>query len=129
MISNLKNIKFSKILLIICLIFNSRLLADDKPKTALVLSGGGARCFAQIGVIKALEEIGFYPDFIVGTSFGALIGALYAGGSTLKKSRNLLLIHAGRVLASQPFRDIEFVSQKIRTYQSCLPCGLTRTSM
>lgn len=82
MISNLKNIKFSKILLIICLIFNSRLLADDKPKTALVLSGGGARCFAQIGVIKALEEIGFYPDFIVGTSFGALIGALYAGGST-----------------------------------------------
>ena len=116
MISNLKNIKFSKILLIICLVFNSRLLADDKPKTALVLSGGGARCFAQIGVIKALEEIGFYPDFIVGTSFGALIGALYAGGSTPQEIEEFIAnTRWNRVLASQPFRDIEFVSQKIRT--------------
>jgi NTE family protein len=47
---------------------------------ALALGGGAARGFAHIGVIKALEARGIYPDIIVGTSAGALVGALYAGG-------------------------------------------------
>jgi len=92
------------------------LAGDNRPKTALVLSGGGARCFAQIGVIKALEEIGFYPDLIIGTSFGAIIGALYAGGSTPQEIEEFIAeTRWNKVLASQPFRDIEFVSQKIMT--------------
>ena len=45
---------------------------------ALVLSGGGARGAAHIGVIRALEERGFRPDAIVGVSIGALVGAGYA---------------------------------------------------
>lgn len=45
---------------------------------ALVLSGGGARSVASIGVIEVLEENGIKPDIIVGTSGGALVGALYA---------------------------------------------------
>ncbi len=49
-----------------------------KPKTALILSGGGARGAAHIGVIKALEEKGFKPDMIVGVSIGSVIGASYA---------------------------------------------------
>ena len=48
----------------------------------LVLSGGGARGIAHIGAIKALEEHGIYPSHIAGTSAGAIIGALYAGGCT-----------------------------------------------
>ena len=50
------------------------------PKIALVLGGGGTRGFAHVGVIKALEAQGIAPDIIVGTSVGAVVGALYAGG-------------------------------------------------
>lgn len=48
--------------------------------TALVLSGGGAKGLAHVGVIAALEAAGIRPDLIVGTSMGAMIGALYASG-------------------------------------------------
>lgn len=46
----------------------------------LVLSGGGARGFAHIGVLQALNEAGIFPDVISGTSAGALVGVLYADG-------------------------------------------------
>ncbi len=50
------------------------------PRIALALGGGAARGFAHVGVIKALEAQGIVPDFIVGTSAGSLVGALYASG-------------------------------------------------
>lgn len=46
----------------------------------LVLSGGGARGYAHLGVIQALNEAGIYPDVISGTSAGAIVGVLYADG-------------------------------------------------
>lgn len=49
-------------------------------KVGLVLSGGGAKGVAHIGVIRALEEEGIPIDYITGTSMGAIIGALYASG-------------------------------------------------
>jgi NTE family protein len=57
-------------------------LAQDEPKIGLVLSGGGARGMAHIGVLKVLEEAGIYPDFITGTSMGSVVGGLYALGYT-----------------------------------------------
>lgn len=48
----------------------------------LVLSGGGARGLAHIGVLEVLEAQGFHPDIIAGTDMGAVIGALYASGKT-----------------------------------------------
>jgi NTE family protein len=48
---------------------------------ALVLGGGAARGFAHVGVIKALEAQGIFPDIVVGTSAGSLVGALYAAGN------------------------------------------------
>jgi len=51
-----------------------------RPRLGLVLSGGGARGIAHVGVLKALEEQGVRPDCIAGTSMGALIGGLYASG-------------------------------------------------
>jgi NTE family protein len=51
-------------------------------KVGLVLSGGGARGLAHIGVIKALEERNIPIDYIAGTSMGAMIGGLYAAGYT-----------------------------------------------
>lgn len=56
-----------------------------RRKVALVLSGGGARCFAQIGVLQALEEGGLRPAAICGTSTGALLGALYAAGHSAER--------------------------------------------
>ncbi|MBA3892326.1 MAG: patatin-like phospholipase family protein [Gemmatimonadales bacterium] len=50
------------------------------PKTALVLSGGGAKGIAHIGVLAALDSLGIRPDLIVGSSMGAAVGALYASG-------------------------------------------------
>lgn len=49
-------------------------------QTGIVLSGGGARGFAHIGVLKALNEAGIYPDIISAVSAGSIIGALYADG-------------------------------------------------
>ncbi len=51
-----------------------------KPKIGLVLSGGGAKGLAHIGVLKVLEEEGVEISFIGGTSMGAMIGGLYASG-------------------------------------------------
>jgi NTE family protein len=51
-----------------------------RPKIGLILSGGGAKGFAHIGVLKVLEEAGIRPDFIGGTSMGGIIGGLYAIG-------------------------------------------------
>jgi NTE family protein len=56
----------------------------------LVLSGGGARGFAHLGVIQALNEAGIFPDVISGTSAGAIIGVLYADGHTPEEILNLM---------------------------------------
>lgn len=53
-----------------------------KYNVGLVLSGGGARGFAHVGVLKALNEAGIYPDVISGVSAGAMAGVLYADGNT-----------------------------------------------
>lgn len=52
----------------------------QSPKLAYAFSGGGARAFVNIGVIKALEEEGIYPDIIIGSSMGGIIGTLYGSG-------------------------------------------------
>ncbi|MFI5244835.1 MAG: patatin-like phospholipase family protein, partial [Gemmatimonadales bacterium] len=49
-------------------------------KTALVLSGGGAKGFAHIGVLEIMDSLGLRPDLVVGTSIGAIVGGLYASG-------------------------------------------------
>lgn len=54
----------------------------DRPRIGLVLSGGGAKGMAHIGVLKVLEEAGVEIDYIGGTSMGAIIGGLYASGYT-----------------------------------------------
>ena len=53
---------------------------EARPRTALVLSGGGARGAAHVGVLRALEELRVPVDFIVGTSMGSIVGGLYASG-------------------------------------------------
>ena len=76
--------------LIACLllsVFVAGLTAQKEEKTVLlnenlgvVFSGGGALGFAHIGAIKALEEYGIEPEYVAGTSMGAIIGVMYAAG-------------------------------------------------
>lgn len=78
--------------------------ACPAASTALVLSGGGAKGLAHIGVIQALEAAGVRPDLVVGTSMGALVGALYAGGATGRELDSLTrrLPLAGLFRAGEP---------------------------
>jgi NTE family protein len=57
-------------------------LGSNAQKVGLVLSGGGAKGLAHIGIIKAFEENGIPIDYVVGTSMGAIVGGLYAAGYT-----------------------------------------------
>lgn len=65
-------------------------MIDKQYKIGLVLSGGGARGYAHLGVIQALNEAEIFPDVISGTSAGALIGVLYADGYTPKEILGLI---------------------------------------
>lgn len=79
----------------------------ESPKVAVVLSGGGARGAAHIGVLKGLEEMGVPIDFVSGTSFGALVGGLYAVGYSPADLTVLLTrIDWNTVLSDEARRDV-----------------------
>ena len=59
--------------------------AVHRPVIGLALGSGGARGFAHVGVIKALEASGIKPDIVVGTSSGAIVAALYAAGHSAQE--------------------------------------------
>jgi NTE family protein len=56
-----------------------------RRRTALVLSGGAARGFAHLGMLRVLEREGLKPDLVVGTSAGAVVGAMYASGMSVNE--------------------------------------------
>ena len=58
---------------------------EQEPKVGLVLSGGGAKGFAHIGVLKVIDSLGIRVDYVAGTSMGAIIGSLYASGYSGKQ--------------------------------------------
>ena len=60
----------------------AQLPASSAVSGVLVLSGGGARGLAHVGVLQALEELRIPVDAIAGTSMGAVVGGLYASGMT-----------------------------------------------
>jgi NTE family protein len=80
------------------------------PRTALVLSGGGAKGLAHIGVLAALDSLGIRPNLVVGTSMGAAVGALYASG------------YSGHVLDS--LARITPLNQMFRSYRPRAPRSL-----
>ncbi|WP_417196946.1 patatin-like phospholipase family protein [Bizionia sp.] len=65
------------------------------PKVGLVLSGGGAKGLAHIGVLKVIDSLGIRIDYVAGTSMGAIIGSLYAAGYSGKQIDTI-------------FRDVDF---------------------
>lgn len=70
---------------------------ESKPyKLGLALSGGGAKGFAHIGAIKALEEGGIFPEVMSGTSAGAVVATMYAAGISPEDMLDLFLKHEVR---------------------------------
>ena len=76
--------------LVILLLLPTFLFAGKDPTFAVVLSGGGARGLSHISVLEELERRGIEPDYIVGTSMGALVGAFYAAGYSASELRTLV---------------------------------------
>ncbi|MFV0247567.1 MAG: patatin-like phospholipase family protein [Tenacibaculum sp.] len=66
------------------------LIAQEQPKIGLVLSGGGAKGLAHIGVLKLLEQSKVQIDYIGGTSMGAIIGGLYAAGYSAEQIEGIV---------------------------------------
>ncbi|MBO5606892.1 MAG: patatin-like phospholipase family protein [Treponema sp.] len=62
----------------------------ERPKVAVILSGGGAKGLAEIPLLEALEREGIPIDMIVGTSMGSMIGAMYSAGYTPKQIREIM---------------------------------------
>ncbi len=73
----------------------------EKYRCGLVLSGGGARGFAHLGLMQALNDAGIFPDVISGTSAGALAGVLYADGYTPKEILKIMN-HGSRLEFMRP---------------------------
>lgn len=72
-------------------IFSNDSISLDENKIGLVLSGGGAKGFAHIGLLKVLDEEHIPIDYIVGTSMGSIIGAMYSMGYSGKEIEEFVL--------------------------------------
>ncbi|WP_229262093.1 patatin-like phospholipase family protein [Duganella guangzhouensis] len=84
-----------------------------RPKIALVLSGGGARGFAHIGVLRALQELRVPVDFVVGTSMGSVVGGAYAAGTSVDQLEQLVRrTDWNAVVADRPPRDELFYRRR-----------------
>jgi len=70
----------------VCFLFLFTMIySENLPKIGLVLSGGGSKGFAHIATLKALDSLNIPIDYIAGTSFGAIVGAMYALGYSGKE--------------------------------------------
>lgn len=80
--------------------------AAQRPKIGLVLSGGGARGAAHVGVLKVLEEMRVPVDYIAGTSMGSIVGGLYASGMTPAEIETAIAtMDWGHIFSDSPPRE------------------------
>lgn len=111
---------------------------QNEMRVGLVLSGGGAKGFAHIGVLKALEEHNVRVDYIAGTSMGAIVGGLYAAGysaheldSIIRKTDFTTLIQDLIPRGAQTFyerneSDRYAISLPFDNFKLGFPSGLSR---
>lgn len=77
-----------------------------RPRIALVLSGGGARGFAHVGILRGLQEMRIPIDIVVGTSMGSVIGGAYAAGVSVDQLAGIIReTDWDSVIADRPARD------------------------
>lgn len=126
------------LIILSCMAFHLRAqeITSLRPKVGLVLSGGGAKGFAHIGVLKVIEEAGLNIDYIGGTSMGSIIGGLYAIGYDADSLEKLALYSNWDKLLSDEIsrRDLSieekqdhdrfFVSFPLKERKVALPEGI-----
>ena len=84
-----------------------------RPTVALVLSGGGAKGLAHLGVIQVLEDLRVPVDIVVGTSMGAIVGGLYAAGWDPEElEQDVLRMDWGRALRDTPDRQVRALRRR-----------------
>ncbi len=94
------------VLVLLLLAFGVACAQEPRPRVGLVLSGGGARGLAHVGVLKVLEQQHIRIDAIAGTSMGAIVGGLYASGlSAQEVEREVRAIDWTRVFEPRPERQ------------------------
>lgn len=107
--------------------------APQRPvKIGLVLSGGGAKCFSQIGVLKVIEEAGIKLDYIAGSSMGAIVGGLYALGYSAEEIEHYMRsVEWNRLLTNEVPRDrLSFFDRKSHgRYLLTLPIKENKVTM
>lgn len=122
-----KTTLFYIVLLSMLLLFSPRVVAQEivdlqakRPKVGLVLSGGGAKGLAHVGVLKVLEELNIRPDYITGVSMGSIVGGLYAIGYSAQELDSVVKAIDWNVVFSDDlgFNQIGYnVKQDYRNYQ------------
>lgn len=128
-----------KSLIFVLLFFPALFFSQQKqPKIGLVLSGGGAKGFAHVGVLKEIDEAGLKIDYIGGTSMGAIIGGLYAAGysgiqieKAIMDTDFLSILRDKLPRSSSPFFEKEFgentaISLPVRNGSIGLPKGVSK---
>lgn len=99
-------------------------VTKKRPRIGLVLSGGGARGFAHIGVLKILEANHIPVDYVAGASMGALVGALYATGRTPAEMENLVeTLDWNKLLQGRP--DFDQLTYRRKQDRRNLPGAIT----
>ncbi|MBN2104795.1 patatin-like phospholipase family protein [bacterium] len=99
-----------------------------RPKIGLVLSGGGAKGFAHIGVLKMLDSLEIPIDYISGTSMGGILGALYAIGYTGEELESLVSeIDWENLFSDQPARKLLPYIEKQQTGRYLIEIGILGT--
>ncbi len=115
------------LLLYLSLLVNAQvkegLVIPANPKIGLSLSGGGAKGFAHVGVLKIIDSLGVKIDYISGTSMGAIVGGLYASGYTAKDIEKVILDTDFYSLITDPKsrREVSFYNKTVDKYILNIP--------
>jgi NTE family protein len=88
------------ILILLISVFTLPSVAQTSPKVGLVLSGGGAKGFAHIGLLHLIDSLHIKVDYITGTSMGSVIGGLYAVGYSADSIKKIVLSQSWNMIVS-----------------------------
>ncbi|MDP9957631.1 NTE family protein [Epilithonimonas hungarica] len=99
------------------------LVIPKNPKIGLSLSGGGAKGFTHVGVLKVLDSLGVKIDYISGTSMGAIVGGLYASGYTGKDIEKIVMDTDFYSLITEPKtrQETSFFNKSVDKYLFTVP--------